>query len=450
MMWSDVQIEQWHTRQQAFLADATAVAQYREIDQQRLQVQQEMVHLLHTFLEGGISAKEFNAVFQQKTHGEWNVFELRGLSGGMFLNKLVKYVSDEQKLTQRLRKWLRVPIATDIRYGQRRMQAFVRFLDELIAEQKATKSQLQPARVPFLLSAWWHLQDAEQWPVCYPTVQAVVMSDTGQRVVSEDPIEDYFAFRQCFLSLAKALHISPWELEHLSTWYGQKHLGERNVSREHMLSLSAQQRTSLFAQENEEVLVLAPQTILPYGSIPSEEELVDKREQDSSLHTHLQWLLAKIGQKVGCQVWIAINDHSRVWQHERLGDLSLKALPILAGSAFQRIVSRIDVLWFQHDRVVAAYEIEHTTDISTGLLRLYDLGVLFPGSMMSLCVVTPRDRLKRVQFELSRPIFEGHEMRKLCTLISEDTLLQHEEHILRWAGSPSVIESLAYNVNHIG
>ena len=112
-------------------------------------------------------------------------------------------------------------------------------------------------------------------------------------------------------------------------------------------------------------------------------------------------------------------------------------------------MSRIDVLWFQHDKVVAAYEIEHTTDISTGLLRLYDLGVLFPGSEMSLCVVTPKDRLKRVQFELSRPIFEGHEMRKLCTLISEDTLLQHEEHILRWARSPSVIESLAYNVNHV-
>ena len=448
MMWSNAQLEQWHERQQAFLADTLAVTQYQEIDQQRLQVQQEMVHLLKMFLEHEMSAKEFNAVFQQKTHGEWNVFGLRGLSGGMFLNKLVKYVSDEQKLAQRLRKWLYVPITTDTRYGQRRMQAFVHFLEELITEQKATKSQLQPARVPFLLSAWWHLQDTEQWPIFYPTVQAVIMSDVGQKNVSEDPIADYFTFRQHFLSLAKALYVSPWELEHLSTWYGQKHLGERNVSREHMLSLSSQQRTSLFAQENKAVLVPAPQTILPYGSIPGEEDLLDKHEQDSSLHTHLQWLLAKIGQKVGCQVWIAINDHSRVWQHERLGDLSLKTLPILTGSAFQRIVSRIDVLWFQHDKVVAAYEIEHTTDISTGLLRLYDLGVLFPGSVMSLCVVTPKDRLKRVQFELSRPIFEGHEMRKLCTVISEDTLLQHEEHILRWAGSPSVIESLAYKVNH--
>ena len=264
MMWSNAQIEQWRTRQQAFLADTVAVAHYQEIDQQRLQVQQEMVRLLQTFLEDGMSAKEFNTVFQQKTHAEWNVFGLKGLSGGMFLNKLVKYVSDEQKLTQRLRKWLRAPIATDLRYGQRRMQAFVHFLDELITEQKATKSQLQPARVPFLLSAWWHLQDSEQWPIFYPLVHAVIMSDAGQRIVSEDPIEDYFAFRQCFLSLAKALHISQWELEHVCTWYGQKHLGERNVSREHALSLSAQQRTSLFSQGHEAVLIPAPQTVIPY------------------------------------------------------------------------------------------------------------------------------------------------------------------------------------------
>ena len=103
------------------------------------------------------------------------------------------------------------------------------------------------------------------------------------------------------------------------------------------------------------------------------------------------------------------------------------------------------MLWFQQDRVVAAYEIEHTTDISTGLLRLYDLGVLCAEQNVALCVVTPQERLRKVQFELSRPLFDGHDLRKLCTLIAEETLLQHEEHILRWAGGLSVIPSLAYD-----
>ena len=74
MMWSNAQIEQWCARQQAFLSDTVAVTYYQEIDQQRLQVQQEMVRLLQTFLEDGMLAKEFNTVFQQKTHAEWNVF----------------------------------------------------------------------------------------------------------------------------------------------------------------------------------------------------------------------------------------------------------------------------------------------------------------------------------------------------------------------------------------
>ena len=231
-------------------------------------------------------------------------------------------------------------------------------------------------------------------------------------------------------------------------WYGQKHLGERKVSRESALALSAKRRNSLFVQNQKEGIAL-PKVPLPPSSVAgiiNEEETLGKQEHDTSCHTHLQWMLAKIGHKVGCQVWIAINDHSKVWKNERLGRLSIQSLPILVGSAFQRIISRIDVLWLQGDMVVAAYEIEHTTDISTGLLRLYDLGVLFPERDLSLCVVTPAERIKRVQFELSRPLFEGHEMRKRCMLISEETLLKHEEHILRWAGSPSVIADLTYRV----
>lgn len=174
----------------------------------------------------------------------------------------------------------------------------------------------------------------------------------------------------------------------------------------------------------------------------SKQDLVLKQKRDASGHTHLQWLLAKIGLKVGCGVWIAANDHSKVWKRDRLGDLSVKSLPILADSEFHHIVSRIDVLWFQNNEVVAAFEIERTTEIYPGLLRLYDLGGLFPKQPMDLCIVAPKERLRKVQFELSRPSLHGHEMRSRCALICEEVLLQHEEHILRWASSPSIIKNL--------
>jgi type II restriction enzyme len=101
------------------------------------------------------------------------------------------------------------------------------------------------------------------------------------------------------------------------------------------------------------------------------------------------------------------------------------------------------VLWLYHETIVAAYEIEHTTDIATGLLRLYDLGALCSHADY-LCIVAPQDRFRRIRFELSRPAFNGQEMHTKCRLISEEFLLEQEEHMLRWAGNLSVIENLLY------
>src|SRR5205823_5389085 len=44
----------------------------------------------------------------------------------------------------------------------------------------------------------------------------------GLYTSSLHPIEDYFAFRESFLSLASALRLSVWQLEHLCAWYGNQ------------------------------------------------------------------------------------------------------------------------------------------------------------------------------------------------------------------------------------
>src|SRR2546430_675754 len=112
MVWSHEQIEQWHRRWEAYLVDAPAVMFYGNIDQQRRAVQQDMIHLLHAFLDGTITVKAFNSAFQQKTHLSENAFNLRGMSGGMFFNKLVKYIPDEALLAHHLRSVLAVPQET--------------------------------------------------------------------------------------------------------------------------------------------------------------------------------------------------------------------------------------------------------------------------------------------------------------------------------------------------
>ena len=162
-----------------------------------------------------------------------------------------------------------------------------------------------------------------------------------------------------------------------------------------------------------------------------------------SCRTHLQWLLAKLGHKVGCRVWIAASDHSKECQRERLGNLSLPTLPVLADTPVQQIIRQIDVLWLLDNDIIAAYEIEQAhTDVSTSLLRLYDLDALLPTREVHLCIVAPSDRFEKIRFELSRPTFRDLAPRKNCALISEELLLQQETHILRWASSPAVVEEL--------
>ncbi len=433
MLPSAALIEQWRINQLEYLADAAMVTMHQVIDERRLQVQQEMAALLGAFLNRSITLKEFNALFQQKTQGAWNVFRMRGTSGGMYLNKLVKYI-DDTTLTSHLRSSLRLP--EDTREARRQMQDLTHYFERLIAQNKGLRSHLQPARIPFLLSACWHLQDTHHWPIFFPLLQLILMHEAGQSAQVQSPIEAYFIFRTRFVSLAQALGVSLWELEHIVTWKGQRILGEQ-VARKMTRS------SSLFEGKDAAV---HPKTRGNLSTEGEEERQWQKSEQERADHTHIQWLLAKIGHQVGCDVWIAANDQSKSWNGERLGDLSLKGLPPLVDSASRRIINLIDVLWLRGDEVVAAYEIEHTTSIASGLLRLYDLDALCPARTMHLYIVIPHPALKRFQSVLARPAFQRLNMQTRCLIIQEETLLEHAEHILRWASSPTVIPRLALNV----
>jgi len=433
MLQSPDLVEQWRITQQEYLTDIQMVIANQALDQLRLQVQQEMMQLLVAFLNRSITLKEFNARFQQKTQGAWNVFRMRGTSGGMYLNKLVKYIDDES-LTSHLRTCLRLP--EDTREAQRQMQELTHYFERLIAQHKGLRSHLQPARIPFLLSACWHLQDAHHWPIFFPLVHLTLMDEERQLVPPGSPIDAYFAFRTRFVSLARALGVSLWELEHIVTWKGQRNLGGQAARK--------MTRSSSLCEWKD--IAIRVETRGNVSSESEDERQLQKSEQERSDHTQIQWLLAKIGHQVGCDVWIAANDHSKSWNGERLADLSLKALPPLLDSSSRRIINLIDVLWLRGDDVVAAYEIEHTTSISSGLLRLYDLDALYPTSIMHLCVVIPNPSLKRFQSILARPAFQRLNMQKRCLIIQEETLLQQAEHILRWASSPVVITRLALSV----
>jgi hypothetical protein len=107
----------------------------------------------------------------------------------------------------------------------------------------------------------------------------------------------------------------------------------------------------------------------------------------------------------------------------------------------------IDVLWLKGaNQVAAAFEIEHTTSIYSGLLRMSDLTASSPNLNFPLYIIAPEARLPQVEKELSRPTFQALELHKRCGFFSDEKLLQEADAIMQWANDPAVMEKLASRV----
>lgn len=421
---TETEIDQWRLLWEEMKTDAEWMSFHEERDAKRRVVQEQIVDLTRRFLSGKIGTEELRETFDRKTRTDWDVFGVKGLSGAMFLNKLVKHIADQQALTSQLRDVLQCP--PSVHEGRQRMETFLRFQTDVIQSSQVTKGQLQPARTPFFVSAMWHFQAPEQWPIFYISGRRALESQ-GIYSPTRNPVAAYFAFRECFLSLAKALSLQSWELEHLFAWQDQQ--------RPH--------------RDDETIVEIEK----PAATFRDDGRAVDEGEQeDIDLdHTQVQWLLARIGKKLGCRIWIAANDQNKEYRDQRLGDLSITQLPALGlDSESQRVVSLIDVLWLRgHKQVVAAFEVEHTTSVYSGLLRMSDLAALSPNLSFPLYIVAPENRLDKVRRELSRPTFQALELHKRCGFFSFESLGREAESMMRWASDPSAIDKLAEKVDDV-
>ena len=121
----------------------------------------------------------------------------------------------------------------------------------------------------------------------------------------------------------------------------------------------------------------------------------------------MQGNLRDLGRALGFDVWIAANDRGRPFGAGRLGDGCLEQLPLQGGEGFDS-VRLIDVVWFEAatGTVAAAFEVEHSTSIYSGIVRMLDLAL---GSGMghgsSLFLVAPDERRQEVAQQLRRPAF---------------------------------------------
>jgi hypothetical protein len=148
--------------------------------------------------------------------------------------------------------------------------------------------------------------------------------------------------------------------------------------------------------------------------------------------------LARLGEMMGFRIWLPRNDRSAISQHWHPADgVLLEVLPLNYDDTTLETIEQIDVLWLKGRAIQRAFEVEHSTAIYSGLLRMADLLALQPNMNIALHIVAPAERREKVLGEIRRPVFsliEHQPLAKRCTFIAYEDLrevmsLKHLGHL---------------------
>jgi hypothetical protein len=162
---------------------------------------------------------------------------------------------------------------------------------------------------------------------------------------------------------------------------------------------------------------------------------VEEPAVSTTRHTEIQYYLLQLGADMGLDLWVARNDRSKTWDGHVLGQMPrmLSELPTQFNDATNRTIELIDVLWLKGNTILAAFEVESTTSIYSGLLRMSDLLALQPNIDIRLYLVAPDERRDKVEQEVLRPTFTLREkpLRDVCGFLAFSKLVDKAEGIRR-------------------
>ncbi len=170
---------------------------------------------------------------------------------------------------------------------------------------------------------------------------------------------------------------------------------------------------------------IGPVTV-PESEVQPAKLEVHETPAEASDHIKIQWILLKLGNDMGLDVWVANNDKSREYNGQKFSSLPRfkKDIPLAFDEASNRTIKLIDVVWLKGNEIKAAFEIESTTSIYSGILRLADLIAMQPNINIPLYLVAPDDRRSKVIAEVTRPVFSKlpRPMSQLCKYIAFSSL----------------------------
>lgn len=176
------------------------------------------------------------------------------------------------------------------------------------------------------------------------------------------------------------------------------------------------------------------------------QNVVDE-EKESQLHTEMQYHLLKIGKALNYDVIAASNDRSKTYNGNKFSFVGLKKFPeINIAKEPLNTIKLIDIIWFEKNtnKIVCAFEVEKSTSIYSGILRLKDMHFALPLNQSKLFIIIPDKREKEVKFELTRPSFKNDNLEIVYILTSD--LKTHCDALCKFGDSHHILEKIAKTV----
>ena len=151
-------------------------------------------------------------------------------------------------------------------------------------------------------------------------------------------------------------------------------------------------------------------------------------------HVSIQWALIRLGRAAGHSVWVPPGDRGLGHGTEPFSAWTMDRLPRLGfDEVTRRVVQNIDVLWLDRSAILKAFEIESTTTIYSGLLRLNDLVLAQPNNRIDLYLAAGNARRDHVARQLLRPSFRP--LLPRCTFLGFDHIREQAQKLDSLAGA---------------
>lgn len=125
-------------------------------------------------------------------------------------------------------------------------------------------------------------------------------------------------------------------------------------------------------------------------------------EAVTNIETHeaAEAVLLKLGNLLGFDTYTP--DSSKIFNGQKLGDIAtLEELPFFTSEKIMESVQNIDVVWMKEEWPEYFFEVEHTTGVTSGLLRIYQAEKV----SANFFIVGPADVLKKYQREAEKAPF---------------------------------------------